>query len=108
MNPDLILRLKVATETGYLPRDLGDELLAGLPRIMSFNTRKAVRDHCIRQAGALIPGSVGEKARTLKTLIDRLHRPTDQIRALLYHGSQYAPLPGTSRHLIRILEKSPL
>lgn len=100
---DLITRLLVARETGYAPPGLIDAVLEQLPRAMPADDRRAERDRLLREAAALVPGSDWRKAETLAELIQRFHRPADDLRRLLWEAERCAPLPRSVRQIHRII-----
>ncbi len=100
---DLIPRLLVARETGYAPPDLIDAVLEHLPRALPSADCRAARDRLLRKAAALVPGSDWQKAETIAALVQRFHRPTDDLRRLLWQAERAAPLPRSARQIHRII-----
>lgn len=109
MTSDLLSRLIVACETGYLSPDLGDALLELLPRVVDRDERTAARNTTIRRAADLIQGSVEHKADKLRLLILGASRgQPDDITALLRLAARFGELPSSARHIRRILTSRPL
>ena len=61
-----VARLRVAVETGRLPRDLGDWLLAELSPAAA---RRQERDVCLRAAAQWVRGGPWARARALQAAV---------------------------------------
>ncbi len=105
MASDLLSRLIVARETGFLSPDLGDDLLAVVPRLVSRNELLSARDEAIRRAADLIPGSIERKADALRLLILRANGGKNEVMRL---AARFGELPNSTRQLRRILTFKPL
>ncbi|SEU06810.1 hypothetical protein [Stigmatella erecta] len=62
---DLVVRLRVARETGVITADLASELEAALVRLAPAAGRRAVRDQHLRRAAGFMSGSLYAKAQRL-------------------------------------------
>ena len=104
MNQQLISRLLVARTTGHAPPDLIDRVLEQLPIGKPAADCRAMRDAYLRQAASRLTGSAWQRAQTLASLIQRFHRPVDDVRRLLWLADQTgAPLPTSPRQVYRII-----
>lgn len=109
LESDLLKRLVVACETGYLSPDLRGALLELLIRVVDRKERIAARDEAIRRAGDRIPGSIEHKADTLRPLILGANRgKNEEITAPLRLAARFGELPNSTRQIRRILTYKPL
>ncbi|GEM_PF-1763127 len=112
-----IARLRVATATGQLPRDLGDWALARILRSRAATERRAYRNALIRAAADRIGGSIYARAAAIVELTERFDSlpgllvagwfPIGTTEALMQSALRLHPdLPRTRRQLLRILASS--
>lgn len=103
-------RLRVAVETGHLPRDLGEWALDELDALGPAAERIEARNALLREAAALVDGSLWAKATRLEAsirLVTRGHRPDTEIGRLVASALETAPShrrPPSFRQLLRILD----
>ncbi len=106
-----IARLRAATATGVLPRDLGMWALELLAELEPAAERLERRDALLRAAAARVSGSRWAKARRLEREVAALathprlreRAADDGVRDLVARAVDVAPAPGEVRQLFRIL-----
>lgn len=109
-NSDTMARLRVAIDTGHLPRDLGEVLLAKLEangKRRSLQRTKA-RNDLLRQAADLVSGSLWAKAERLRReiLSTGPRDESDGVRALVLRAlaaDRWVSPPRSVRQLFRII-----
>lgn len=103
MNEDELARLRVAVETGHLPRDLG---LLALRELTPSAERRRRRDVLIRRAAASMDGSRWARARRIHESLSRLRANPDMAEheplAEAFHLDPATP--ASVRHLLDILK----
>lgn len=110
---DFLARLKVAVETGRLPRDVGAWVLGVVEDNLPATSRRMVRDRHLRAAANLVSGTAWAKARRLEQEIlslrgRRPHRPSRGIGARVTMHVRAAiqidpETPTSVRQLLRIV-----
>ena len=81
---DLLARLRVAVDTGRLPRDVGEWAVEVCQEHLPATQRRMVRDRLLRQAANLVTGSSWAKARYLQKAIL-------EARGLRSHHARFLP-----------------
>jgi hypothetical protein len=108
-----LARLRTATATGVLPRDLGLWALDLLDELEPAAERVERRNVLLRAAAARVSGSTWARARRLEREIRdltasprlRSRAADDGVRELVVRAIEADPdLPRSHRHLRRILE----
>ena len=100
-------RLRVARETGALPRDLAEWAIQRIAELSPDAERQALRDDLLREAGRILGGSAWSRATTIAAELEAMHRrhtePTD-VRRLLAEALELDPTcPRSVRHLFRVI-----
>ena len=104
MNQQLISRLLVCRVTNHIPTALVDAILEQLPVGKPAAECRAMRDEFLREASRRLTGSTWQRAQTLASLIQRFHRPVDDVRRLLWLAAKTGvPLPTSTRQVFRVL-----
>ena len=105
---DQLRRLRVANETGVLPRDLGVWLIDELARVASDNVKREARDQLLREAGELIGGSAWARAHRIAAelgTLNRRRRDEDPIGRAVRQAVELDPrCPTSHRQILRILQ----
>lgn len=104
---DQLKRLRVASETGHLPRDLAVWLVQTLGQLAPDSARREARDALLREAAALVGGSSWAQAHRLAREIlahQRQRRSESGIAGLVRAALDLDPeCPASPRQLMRIL-----
>ncbi len=111
LDSDDLARLRVAIDTGRLPRDLGLRLADFVSDAVATNVgeHRARRDRLIRLAGDAYGGSRRQRALAINAEAKRIQRRHNVINAtfetaLILRALDFAPMPGY-RQLLRILSE---
>jgi hypothetical protein len=105
-------RVRVASVTGAMTPELADELLAELSERARPSERHEVRNQLLRDAAALVSGSLFAKAKRLESEVRaaRAGRRSpgddlDGVRPLVREAHRIDPdMPAGWRQLLRILD----
>jgi hypothetical protein len=102
-----LARMRVAAETGVLPRDLARWALAELAAAGGDEARRELRDHLLRQAAGHLTGSTWARAHALRAELVAMPRrrdPRGAVRELLVEVLALDPdCPRSHRQLLRII-----
>ena len=106
-----LARLRVASQTGSLPPDLGRWAVAELEELAPAAERIDTRNALLREAAALVSGSLWARARRIEAEIQAARSRVrvrsadlDGVRALVVRAVEADPdLPTSHRQLRRIL-----
>lgn len=109
-----LARLRVATETGRLPRDVGQWAVEALTEALPATARRMARDRALRAAANMLSGSPWARARRLEREIlaarglrPRRARVQPREATVAYHVAQALAIdpgaPTSMRHLLRVV-----